>query len=98
MDILSHVNGIRGISEYAVISSERKKRNKTLAEQIRKSLAFSFSKTVIDVTVFGSAVVLSGQTDTLAKRRKIVEEVEFQDGVSHIVNKINVKGSSTSKR
>jgi osmotically-inducible protein OsmY len=74
-----------------VISNKRKKRDKTVAAEIKKTLAFSFPKAHLKLNVFGGAVVLSGQTDTLAKRREIAETVELLDGVGHVVNKIKVK-------
>jgi osmotically-inducible protein OsmY len=91
LDIISHVDGVRGIRRYnAVRGPGVKKRPKTLTQSIVWQLATIWPGSPISVNVFEDTVVLAGQTDTLARRREIVESIEQQEGVGRVVNKIHV--------
>ena len=82
--------GVRKIENLTVTSARQKKRDATLAGQIREAAATAFVGEEIDISVFGGYVVLRGRVSTLGVKKRAVRFIDGDSSVRRVVNKLEV--------
>jgi osmotically-inducible protein OsmY len=91
LKLISHVRGVRLIEDVTVVSSTQKKRDRTLARQIREALDVTFAGEEIALSVFGGYVVLRGRVSTLGEKKRIERFIIGDPSVRRVVNKLEVE-------
>jgi osmotically-inducible protein OsmY len=91
LKLISHVRGVRLIEDVTVVSSAQKKRDRTLARQIREALDVTFAGEEIDLAVFGGYVVLRGRVSTLGEKKRIERFIVGDPSVVRVVNKLEIR-------
>lgn len=89
-ELIQQVRGVRRIDDYLVVSPKSKRKDKALADRVRRAVETRFPKLAIHTSVFGSVAVLSGRLPTAASRDRLKALVSRQDGVERIVDKTHV--------
>ena len=91
LSLITHIYGVRGIDRLMVVSSPQKRKDRTIANRLARSIRNLFPHADVDVSFFGGSAILSGNVQTLATK-KTMENVTYQDGeVQRVVNKIQVQ-------
>ena len=90
VEVLSHVNGVRGIEKLTVVSAKQKSQDRQVARRLQQLMEGQFPQQNVKVSFFGSVAVLSGVVPALPFKRAAERAILQDPDVSRVVNKIEV--------
>ncbi len=89
--LIEHIRGVTGIDCFAAVSPKRNVRASRLASKIDTSIRAHHPKSRVEVSVFGTVVVLNGKVRLANDRSDIVELALSHPGVDRVVDKLVVR-------
>lgn len=88
---LVHVKGVRDVKNRAVISSDKKEKNHSVATRLNRKLARLYPKATISVSVFSGTAVLTGRVRDLPTKNRSENFVADDRAINRVVNKVEVR-------
>jgi osmotically-inducible protein OsmY len=91
-DLVTHVNGVRGIENRVVVETDRKASASSAVRRLRKIAANIAPRAKLDIQVFAGVAVLNGRVGDAQTRWRIERSLSEDDAVDRVINKIEVSG------
>ncbi len=87
LQLVRHVDGVKRVNDYLVVSERAKDEDRAIAQRVRRTLHTRFSRLPIQLSVFGGVAVLAGRVPSASLRDRVKRLVEGQRGVQRVVDK-----------
>jgi osmotically-inducible protein OsmY len=88
--LIENVKGVRGIHDSTTVSRRLKKKDSSYASLLNKSVRILSPKSKLKVKYYHDTAVLTGVFESARERRTVMEYLEDQGFVDHIVDKTSI--------
>ncbi|MEM9457790.1 MAG: BON domain-containing protein [Myxococcota bacterium] len=90
LSFVGNVRGVKVIRNLVTVSASASRRDRGLTRRLCTALRGLYPDCALEVTCFGSVVVVSGRVPRLSTKREIEQLVNRQEGIERVVNKIEI--------